>query len=43
MGIIDVSFTKSMIKIPDQIDLKTLEYEAEPGVWRPVLTVEVIP
>ena len=43
MGIIDVSFTKSMIKIPDQIDLKTLEYEAEPGVWRPVLTVEVTP
>ena len=43
MGIIDVSFTKSMVQIPENIDLKTLEYEAEPGVWHPVLTLTVIP
>ena len=40
---IEVAFTKQMIKIPGNIDLKTLEYQVEPGIWRPVLTLEILP
>ena len=43
MGAIDIAFTKPMIKIPDIIDLKTLEYEAEPNVWKPVINIDIIP
>ena len=32
-----------MIRLADEIDLRTLEFEKETNLWLPVLEVEVIP
>ena len=32
-----------MIRLADEIDLRTLEFEKEPNLWLPVLEIEVIP
>ena len=36
-GKVTISFTRALKLISPQIDLKTLTYEKEPGVWEPVL------
>lgn len=42
-GLVELTFTRILSKISDDIDLKTLKYEAEPGVLRPVLVIGVEP
>ena len=42
-GRVEVLFTKPLQKISDRINLATLEYNPEPDVWRPVLTLTVEP
>ena len=32
-----------MIRLADEIDLRTLQYEQEPNIWLPVLEIDVIP
>ena len=32
-----------MIKVPEEVNLRTLEFEREPNLWVPVLEIEVIP
>lgn len=42
-GEVIILFTRAIKDIPPEINLKTLEYEAEPDLWKPVLTVTVEP
>ena len=42
-GLVMIEFTRPILKIDDRIDLSTLEYEAEPDVWLPSLTIEIEP
>ena len=42
-GLVIIIFTRALQEISNEIDLKNLKYEAEPGVWKPVLTVELQP
>ena len=42
-GFIEIKLTKELMAMSDQIDLKTLTYEAAPGVWSPIFTIEVVP
>ena len=38
-GKVVIIFTRQLQVASPQIDLKTLEYEFEPDVWKPVFTV----
>lgn len=42
-GVIEISFSKPLADISQKIDLKSLKYEAEPGVLKPVLDVAIEP
>ena len=42
-GEIEIKFTKQLTEISDEINLKTLQYEVEEGVWKPVLEVLIEP
>ena len=42
-GKVIIVFTRALQEIPSDIDLKSLKYEAEPGVWKPVFTAEIQP
>ena len=43
MGLVDIIFTKPLFELPPEIDLQTLEYEAEKNVYKPSLTLEIEP
>ena len=44
MGIIDIAFTQQMMALPEDIDLRTLEYQdPSDGLWKPVMTIKVLP
>ena len=42
-GEVEVIFTKPLQTISPKIDLTWLEYNPEPEVWLPVLTVKIEP
>ena len=42
-GLVEVSFSKPMLEIPANIQLKGLEYKVSRFEWAPVISVKVIP
>ena len=42
-GKVIIIFTRALQEIPSDIDLKSLEYEVEPGVLKPAFKVEIVP
>ena len=42
-GKVIILFTRALKEISPKLDLKTLEYEAQPNIWKPVFTVEIKP
>ena len=40
-GLVIIIFTRALQEISSEIDLKNFKYEAEPGVWKPALSVEI--